>query len=175
MGSEVVRQRSFDAKSIPVESLGDAKLVRLLAYWDTRRYGHAMPLRRDLLPEEMRYLLGRIALFDVRSGGADFRFRLVGTALTQILETDLTGRSLASLRPAPYRALMGDLLTAAARSEAPTCQEIIMRQQRQSFAFKALVLPVAATTPDSLDILMMACNWSQDQVPLVDPLGQRFA
>lgn len=168
-----MRQRSFDAKSIPVESLGDAKLVRLLAYWDARRYGHALPLRQDLLPEEMKDLLGRIALFDVDRGGAGFRFRLVGTALAQILGADLTGRSLDGLRPASYRLLIDDLLQAAAQSEAPVCREITMTQQRQSFTFKSLVLPVAVT-PDSLDILMMACNWGRDQVPLVDPLGQRF-
>lgn len=171
-----MRQRSFDANPIPVEGLGDAKLVRLLRYWDSRRYGRICPLRKDLRPEDMKDLLGRIALFDVERDrdSAAFSFRLVGTALTRILECDLTGQSLAAMQPRQYRRLLHDLLMAAYEKEAPVCQEVTLGQQRQSFTYKALALPVSVT-PDEVDIVLMACNWETDQVPLVDPLGQRFA
>ena len=169
-----MKQRSFDANPIPVEGLGDAKLARLLRYWDSRRYGRICPLRKDLRPEDMKDLLGRIALFDVDRDAAAFSFRLVGTTLTQILECDLTGQSLAAMQPRQYRRLLHELLTETREKGAPVCQEVTLGQQRQSFAYKALALPVSVT-PDEVDIVLMACNWETDQVPLTDPLGQPFA
>ena len=61
----------------------------LYRYWDAQRQGRAMPARRNLEPAGMRALLPYISLIDQVEEG--YRYRLVGTAVTEDLGHDLTG------------------------------------------------------------------------------------
>jgi hypothetical protein len=83
-------------KDIP----GDARLNRLLAYWDSKRGTRCMPTRADIDPTTIgKDLLPWIALTEVIDGGARFRFRLCGTGLAAIAGLDLTGRYVDELNP----------------------------------------------------------------------------
>lgn len=53
-----------------------------------------MPLRADFRPEVAPRLLPSLAIVEVLSGGSEFRYRLLGTAITQIAGRDATGRIL---------------------------------------------------------------------------------
>jgi hypothetical protein len=71
--------------------------VRLLEYWNRLRGGRAMPARCDFDPAEVPTLLPKLVLIDVAEGSTDFRFRLIGTAITAQSSRDYTGQRFSEL------------------------------------------------------------------------------
>jgi hypothetical protein len=73
----------------------------LKTYWDQKRAGRPMPSRADIRPADMKEHLGWIVLLDALSDGSDFRYRTVGTRVTQYLLADATGKMISEAL-APY-------------------------------------------------------------------------
>ncbi len=69
-------------------------LAFLHGYWEAKRSGREMPSRADIGPAEMREHLGWICMLDVLDGGADFRYRLIGTMITEYFFWDATGKTV---------------------------------------------------------------------------------
>jgi len=87
-------------------SIGDARLRRGLAYWASRRpAAGVLPGRADIDPLDIPDILPFVELSDVVDGGADFRFRLIGTHLVDADGLNPTGllHSAFFVHP-PYRA-----------------------------------------------------------------------
>ncbi len=59
-------------------------LGAVYAYWDSKRRGRAMPSRADIDPLEMKAFLPQLVLLDVEGEPPRFRYRLVGTEVTQV-------------------------------------------------------------------------------------------
>lgn len=53
-----------------------------------------MPSRADIRPAEMKKHLGWIVMLDVLNGGDDFRYRTLGTRITEHFGNDPTGRTI---------------------------------------------------------------------------------
>ncbi|HXC54654.1 MAG TPA: PAS domain-containing protein [Rhizomicrobium sp.] len=66
----------------------------LRAYWEQKRGGRAMPSRADISPAQLKDHLGWVMILDVLPGGRDFRYRLIGTLVTQYFFADSTGRTV---------------------------------------------------------------------------------
>ena len=69
-------------------------LAFLRSYWDAKRGARAMPSRNDIKPSELREHLGWVNMAEVLPGMEDFRFRLVGTLVTQYFLRDSTGKTI---------------------------------------------------------------------------------
>jgi hypothetical protein len=69
-------------------------LAFLRHYWDVKRGGRLMPARAEFLPRDLKDHLGWIVLVDVTKDLSEFRYRLVGTRVTQYLLRECTGKSL---------------------------------------------------------------------------------
>ncbi len=89
----------------------------LLAYWNGARGAAAMPAVAAIDPFALKPVLGNVMILDPLDGGADFRFRLYGTAIAEAARFDWTGSTLAEMQrilkgPGPafflatYRALL---------------------------------------------------------------------
>jgi len=63
-------------------------------YWDQKRAGRAMPSRADIHPAEMKEHLGWIILVDVFPDFSDFRYRTIGSRVTQYFLQVSTGRTI---------------------------------------------------------------------------------
>lgn len=81
------------------KTLDNAALEFLRAYWQAKRAGRSMPARADLAPSDLRKYLDSIAMIDVLPNEEGFRYRLVGTALTQYFLKDPTGVLVAEAWP----------------------------------------------------------------------------
>jgi hypothetical protein len=68
------------------------ELGDLLGLWHAKRGSRSMPTRADLGPFDLKALLGNVILIDVEPDPLRFRYRLVGTNITQIVKRDVTGR-----------------------------------------------------------------------------------
>ncbi len=63
-------------------------------YWNGKRGSRAMPARADIDPWELRGCLPRLFMVDILPGTADYRFRLLGTEITERYGRDSTGKTL---------------------------------------------------------------------------------
>lgn len=80
----------------------------VLEYWDQKRGGRKLPGRSDIDPEELKPYLRHLFLIEVLGAG-DFRYRLVGTEITERYGRNSTGKTVREI----YAAMpaVGDWLT----------------------------------------------------------------
>jgi hypothetical protein len=74
-----------------MSEISDLKLRGLYQYWLRKCDGRAAPARRDIDPAEIPSALGFVNLLEVLDDPRDFRFRLNGTAVVEMIGRDVTG------------------------------------------------------------------------------------
>lgn len=72
--------------------IADARLRGLYEYWNAKRDERPTPSRRDIDPVEIPDLLGFLNIFEVRNEPRDYKVRLNGTEVTNMLGQDITGK-----------------------------------------------------------------------------------
>lgn len=70
----------------------NAMLRRLFQYWAEKKGERKAPARRDINPVEIPDLLGFVNMYDVQDDSGDYRVRLNGTEVAQMLGQEITGR-----------------------------------------------------------------------------------
>lgn len=91
----------FDGKQSALdfrETIEPRPLVRLYDYWLSKFEGGQIPSRAQIDPLDVPDLLSIIFLIDVIDGadGPEFRFRLVGSKIVEVVGWDPTGQSFTS-------------------------------------------------------------------------------
>ena len=69
----------------------------LTAYWQRKRGGRALPLRKDIDPLELQAHLGSLVIVECLPDLADFRYRLIGTSVVEAYGRDSTGKTVREL------------------------------------------------------------------------------
>jgi hypothetical protein len=77
--------------------LADPMLSFFKNYWDGKRGGRTMPARADIKPAEMKQYLPWVVMVDVQPGFTDFRYRMVGTRVTEYLAPQATGKLISEV------------------------------------------------------------------------------
>lgn len=70
----------------------DARLRRLYEYWAAKQAGRRAPARCDIDPVEIPELLGFVNLFEVQNDPRDYKVRLNGTEVAEMLGQEITGK-----------------------------------------------------------------------------------
>ena len=73
------------------------RFLDLVRHWDSKRAGRPLPLRADIDPLDLRTHLGSLNLIECLPGYEDFRYRLIGTKITEAYGRDSTGRTVREL------------------------------------------------------------------------------
>lgn len=71
-------------------------------YWQELRRGRAMPSRADVEPQHLKRHLPTILLLNV-AGEGDITVRLAGTGIRDVLDEEITGKSLSQIDFGQYR------------------------------------------------------------------------
>lgn len=128
--------------------LAEPRLARLLDYWRSRRPGpDLLPARTAIDPLELGAdLLPYVAIVETIGDHADYRFRLVGSKLTEHAGLDLTGRRIFELNPnQDYATYIAALYRQSAKLRLPIYSETQYRaasgRQGQT---RRLTCPLAA-------------------------------
>ena len=103
-------------------ALAHPTLAFLRSYWDVKRAGRAMPSRADMRPSELREHLGWVLMIEVLPGLSDFRYKLIGTLVTDYFLTDATGKTVSeafAAYPATTAKAIAALLRKTAREKRP--------------------------------------------------------
>jgi hypothetical protein len=129
------------------QNLQHPVLVFLKTYWDAKRAGRPMPSRADIRPADMKEHLGWIILLDALGDGSDFRYRTIGTRVTQYVLADATGKTI-SEAIAPYGEDAAAAMLAFHRKAANDKQPVRAHGDadwlgRTFFEFDALFLPLS--------------------------------
>jgi hypothetical protein len=69
-------------------------LAFLRSYWEQKRGTRDMPSRTDIRASDLKEHLGWVLLLDVLPGQKDFRYRLIGTLVTEYWLKDSTGKTV---------------------------------------------------------------------------------
>ena len=69
-------------------------LAAVRDYWTARRGDRLIPSRSDISPAQLKAALPHVLLADVIDGGADFRYRLVGTQLARFFFNEPSGKMM---------------------------------------------------------------------------------
>lgn len=75
-------------------SLSQAMLRAVYDYWDKKRAGREMPKRSDIVISELKPHLGWMMLVEALPNYADFRYRLVGSRITEYFLADAAGATM---------------------------------------------------------------------------------
>lgn len=100
--------------------LGEPVLRPVLDYWELKRHGRALPRRGDIDPFELKPYLRHLFLIEVLPG-EHFRYRLVGSEITERYGRNSTGKTVREIYAAQPE--LGEwvtqLLLAVTRSARP--------------------------------------------------------
>jgi hypothetical protein len=77
----------------------DPRLPRLLDWWRGACGDAAFPAARAIDPLALRFILGWLMIIEPRDGGADFRYRLYGSNIVDVMGRDLTGFNIRDTFP----------------------------------------------------------------------------
>lgn len=148
----------------------------VLDYWNRLRGARIGPARREIDPVDLKPVLPRIGLVDVVRGGADFRFRLVGTEIHNLHHRDITDMLVSRMRPDAYKALLLEQFGAAAATGRPNAYEIrFVTEAGMSRHYAAIRLPLSSDgrTVDGLLTLDNYGDRWDDLHPYFDQLYER--
>lgn len=99
--------------------LSSPVLRDLLGYWRSLTADARIPTRADVDPQAMRPWLPHVMLVDVQFAPRRFRWRLIGTHVTQTLGRDVTGRWFDELYDPPILTGMCEAYSHSVDRRAP--------------------------------------------------------
>jgi len=116
----------------------------LIDYWEARRLGRAMPVRRDLDVLDLRPWLGRLSLYEALGDG-DFRIRLRGTTLSLIPVPNhrSDGVLVSRTKPAAFAEMGLRHYQQAHALERPTLHHIELSYDGFAYDYERVTLPLA--------------------------------
>jgi len=144
----------------------------LLQYWESKRRERALPSRADIKPAEMKEYLGWIILIDALPDFGDFRFRMIGTRVSQYFLADATGQTMREAF-APYGEPVVNSVIATHRKTAR--DKVVVRAYggagwlgRSFLDFDAIYLPLA---DDGENVNMILSAFTFDAAELIKARG----
>jgi len=135
-------------------------LLRVRVYWESKRGGRFAPRRADIDPTDLVDNLSRIMLADVIAEPLDFRYRLSGTAISNMHGKEMTGKGPRDLKPAAYGALIYDHYCQAVRRREPLLHVIALDGDQRLRSYARLLLPLSE---DGSTVTMLMAVDSKEQ------------
>lgn len=122
----------------------NAAFLEFYEYWRGRSADKAAPARADIDPLDIPQLLANVFLIDVVAGNPRrFRFRLVGTRITE-LEGEMTNRFLDEFVPGAAGTAMARHYEDASQGRIYVRHETLHWRQREYVNYEVLLLPLSS-------------------------------
>ena len=119
-------------------------LLYLLDLWSRQRGGADVPHRSSVTPFDLKPLLGWIILVDAEAEPERYRFRLIGSAITQLLNRDSTGCYLDELfTPKIYEEFCVAYRYVGAQRQPARCEGRLVQAGKDYLTYESVILPYA--------------------------------
>jgi hypothetical protein len=143
-----------------VSEIRSPDLCRLRDDWEVRRHGREMPSRADFDVLDLKYIIGRITLFDVAYDPLRYRCRLHGTAIGRRVGYEMTGKTLDDIPSAGLRAKMYAHFARVIEARRP----LVETRERETLEegtvdCEVLILPLSSDGK-TVDMLMVGMIFS---------------
>ena len=157
------------------QNLQHPVLVFLKTYWDAKRAGRPMPSRADIRPADMKEHLGWIILLDALGDCSDFRYRTIGTRVTQYVLADATGKTIAEAIGPYGEEAVAETMKAFHRKAANDKQPVRAHGDadwlgRHILRFDALFLPLS-DDGEQVNMILSAFTFAVSGAPTRPPPG----
>ena len=121
-----------------------AEIMRdLVTYWNGKLRGRRFPAKADMRPEELKRYLGNLCILEVVGEPPVFRYRLVGSRLTDATEHNATGHEARDIPPPEYGESIHRDLLQALEAAVPVVHEITLRRDGVKLSYQRATLPLA--------------------------------
>lgn len=155
---------------LPLDTVSDAGIARVLGLWNQRRGRDRMPGRGALKPEELAPVLGKVNLLAVLRDPLRFVFRVRGSVIADMHDRDLTGHDVGEMRPPEYRDMLIRHYTEAVELGEPTLYNIHESRGPHDATYRRIILPLG--TPQGLvEMLLTVSAWDRDFPGRTEKLG----
>lgn len=125
-----------------LDTLQDARLIRLLDYWRIKCDGRKMPLLTDIEPLDFRFILGYVTLVDVELAPRRYFFRLDGSVLASLSGMDYTGKYLDQLGMPEYCAFVAATYDRVVDAYTPYAYRKRGAFDKASFSEETVIMPL---------------------------------
>jgi hypothetical protein len=143
-----------------MDEIRSPELRRLRDDWVARRNGRAVPARADFDVLDLKYVIGKLVLFDVAYDPLRYRCRLHGTAIARRVGYDMTGKTIEQI---PSPTLQAKILGHFARVIETRVPIAEMRERETledgTVDCEVLVLPLSGDG-NVIDMLMVGMAFS---------------
>ena len=95
------------------------ELNRLYEDWNSIRKSRPMPSRDDLEPADIKDILPSLFMVDVGKGSTRFRYRLIGTYVSELTGRDMTGQPIDETTYGETAGFVASLFERAVQRRAP--------------------------------------------------------
>lgn len=137
----------------------DIKLQQLLHYWLGKRREGTIPSRKDIDPIEIPRLMPHVALVDILRNPLDYRYRLTGTHIVEMIGHDRTGQRMREFFTRPAIEATEHLLEQLVSTGEPLAFEgRLYWIEKDYLAFQSLILPLA-TDGREVDMAIMGLHF----------------
>jgi len=144
----------------------DPRIAGVARYWSGRGADGRLPGRADLDPVDIPRLLRNVFLVDVRPAEPRFAYRLVGTAVADLVG-ELTGRPVgAGLDAEEADRLVGQFRRCAAEARPVWREGVLTTRRSRQAGFQRLLLPLAADGRRVDMVLGVLVGFDWDGAPL---------
>ena len=150
-------------------SVLDRSLQEILAHWQTACAERGtLPGSNDMGLSRLRGLISHIALVDVLTNPYDYRYRIVGEYVVEMMGFNRTGKKASEIFPQESMATTEAMVSQLFASQKPiACSGKMTWVDRDHQKFQALCLPLA-NDGETVDMAIMAFHFS------CPPEGRRF-
>lgn len=129
-----------------VEASDHPMVARFADLWHAKRGSSAAPGRSDFELDELAPWFGHVIIMDIIEGGEDFRYRMVGTAITQFLNRDYTGRTVLESNYSGALDQILDTFQRPVREGRPVfrCGHVIWARDKSWRTYQSVHCPITA-------------------------------
>jgi len=150
------RDARVTAEERPIGDPAYPDLAVILRYWNNKRGERFAPPRSAIDPSDFIDALPRVKLVDVLRGSndeLDFRFRLAGTWIGNILGTELTHLRPLDLQPPQFGTMVHEHYAQCVRERRPLLHKVEIDSVRRIHNYARLLLPLSSDGAQ-IDMLM---------------------
>jgi hypothetical protein len=125
--------------------IGDGRMLEVFDYWNDKRGDKTMPARTDIDLLDLPSQLPNLFLVDVETAPRRYRYRVVGSNLTDVLRENLAGRYVDEM-PWLFRRYAEPAYQEVLDSVQPQYREISIIRMLWRARYRRLMLPLGKSS-----------------------------
>lgn len=137
-------------------AIGEPRLQKFFEYWNEKRAGRSAPRQRDINPADIPELLGFINIFDLQSNPRDYKVRLNGSQVREMLGREITGKFCSTIFSGADAGQCMDAFDLCARECQPVVVETSLAFCGKPYKMQTVIVLPISNNGGGVDMLVTA-------------------